>query len=312
MQNETLKVALAQISSVWLNREATLDKVQLYMLQAAEKNAGLVVFGEALVPGYPFWLEHLNGAAFNDPVQKEIFAHYASQAVTIDKGHLNSVCKLAAEKEIAVYLGVIEKPKERGGHTLYCTLVYIDQNGIIRSAHRKLMPTYEERLVWGTGDGHGLKTHDLSPFTVGGLNCWENWMPLTRTALYAQGEDLHISVWPGSQRHTEQLLPVIAREGRSYVMGVSGLFHKKDIPDDFPHASEMRKVTEGYLAKGGSCLVAPDGSWVVEPFTEQEKLVIAEIEHHKVREERQNFDPVGHYSRPDVLRLEVNTDRQKI
>ncbi|MEO9482097.1 MAG: carbon-nitrogen hydrolase family protein [Ekhidna sp.] len=307
-----LKIALAQIAPIWLNREKTLEKVIKWMSDAAEQGAQLVVFGEALLPGYPFWLDKLDGASFNSSTQKEIHAHYLDQAICIEDGHLDPLCQLAHKKQIAIYLGIMEKPSDRGGHSLYCSIVYIDKGGEIKSVHRKLMPTYEERLSWSPGDGNGLVTHKLSPFTVGGLNCWENWMPLARAAMYAQGEDLHISIWPGNKRNTEMLLPVIAQESRSYVVGVSGLFRKEDIPDDFPYADKMRAATSSAIADGGSCIVAPDGTWLVEPVVNEEKLIIAELDHKKVGEERQNFDPSGHYSRPDVLSLNVNRERQSV
>lgn len=308
----TLKIALAQIAPVWLNREKTLEKIIQWTTKAAGQEAKLVVFGEALLPGYPFWLDRMNGAAFNSPIQKEIHAHYLDQAICIEDGDLEPLCKIAKEKKIAIYLGTMERPGDRGGHSLYCSMVYIDQEGSVKSVHRKLMPTYEERLSWSPGDGNGLVTHKLPPFTVGGLNCWENWMPLARAAMYAQGEDLHVSIWPGNKRNTEMLLPVIAQESRSFVVGVSGIFRPEDIPDNFPNAKEMREATKSTLANGGSCIAAPDGTWVVEPVTDQEKLIVADIDHKKVREERQNFDPSGHYSRPDVLSLNINKERQSV
>ena len=308
----TLIVALAQIAPVWLNREKTLEKVIDWTNNAADQEAKLVVFGEALLPGYPFWLDRMNGSAFNSPVQKEIHAHYLNQAVCIENGHLDSLCQVAKEKQIAIYLGTMERPLDRGGHSLYCSMVYINQAGEIKSVHRKLMPTYEERLSWSPGDGNGLVTHALPPFTVGGLNCWENWMPLARAAMYAQGEDLHVSIWPGNKRNTEMLLPVIAQESRSFVVGVSGIFRPEDIPDDFPNAKAMKEATTETLANGGSCIAAPDGSWLVEPIVNEEKLIIAELDHKMVREERQNFDSSGHYSRPDVLSVNVNRERQSV
>ena len=308
----SITVGLAQIAPVWLNREGTLEKIAEYVSTAGDRKVDLVTFGEALLPGYPFWLDKLNGAAFNSKTQKTIHAHYMDEAINIESGHLDPLCKLAKQKSIAIYLGIIERPSDRGGHSLYCSIVYIDKEGDIKSIHRKLMPTYEERLSWSPGDGHGLVTHPLPPFTVGGLNCWENWMPLARAAMYAQGEDLHVSIWPGNKRNTERLIPMIAEESRSYVIGVSGLFRREDIHKDFPFAEEMRTVTTETLANGGSCLAAPDGSWVIEPFVNEEKLEVAEIHHRLVREERQNFDPSGHYARPDVLKLRINKERQSV
>jgi len=189
-------------------------------------------------------------------------------------------------------------------------MVYIDASGEICSVHRKLMPTHEERLVWAIGDGNGLRTHKLGAFTVGGLNCWENWLPLARAALYAQGEDLHVAIWPGNACNTEDITRHIAREGRSFVASVSGLMRRDDIPDDIPHAELLREVADDVMADGGSCLASPTGEWLLEPEVNTESLRIAELRHDVVLEERHSLDVAGHYSRPDVTRLIVNRKRQ--
>ena len=308
--SDTLTIGLAQIAPVWLDREQTLRKILDYVSRAAEQRCRLVVFGEALLPGYPFWLELTDGARFNSPVQKEIHAHYMDQAVQIEAGHLDPLCEAAAANEMAVVLGCIERAADRGGHSLYCALVYINPQGNIDSVHRKLMPTYEERLVWATGDGHGLQVHHLDTFTVGGLNCWENWMPLARSALYAQGEDLHVAIWPGNLRNTEDITRFIAKESRSYVVSVSGFMLREHFPSATPHLNRITQDCPDTLANGGSCLVGPDGDWVIAPIVDQEVLITATLDHERVREERQNFDPSGHYARPDVTRLTVNRRRQ--
>jgi len=311
-QSDIIKVGLAQISPVWLDKTATLDKVCAYINDAGSQNADLVAFGEALLPGYPFWVELTGGAKFNDNQQKQLFAHYAKNAIDIDAGDLERVRQSAKTHKVAVYLGCIERPQDRTGMSLYCSLVYIDRNGAVKSVHRKLMPTYEERLVWSPGDGHGLQTHALGGFKVGGLNCWENWMPLARAALYGQAENLHVAIWPGSERNTRDITPFLAKEGRSYSMAVSGLMPVADIPTSFP-AYELLMSTVGdrkFLANGGSCLCGPNGDWVIEPQLDKEGLFCAEIDLARVREERQNFDAAGHYSRPDVTLLKVNRERQ--
>jgi len=157
-----------------------------------------------------------------------------------------------------------------------------------------------------------LRVHELGAFTVGGLNCWENWMPLPRAALYGMGEDLHVAIWPVGIHNTEDITRHMAKEGRSYVISVSGLMRPSDFPENTPHIEAILKGIEGkdYLATGGSCLSAPNGEWVIEPQVGEEGLYVAEISHARVREERQNFDPVGHYSRPDVTKLTVNRTRQ--
>ena len=309
---DELTVAAAQVASVWCDRIATTDKMLSYIADASAKGAELVAFGEAILPGYPYWIELTGGAAFNNKRQKEIHAHYMDQAVNIERGDLEPFQKLCAEKGIACYLGIIENAKDRGGHSLYCSFVYINENGTISSVHRKLMPTYEERLTWSIGDGHGLVTHPIKSFTVGGLNCWENWMPLARSALYAQGEDLHIACWPGGPENTEIITPFMALEGRSYVLSVSGVLRKSDFPKDTPYYEDIIEKAPTNLGLGGSCLAGPDGQWIIEPMNADEQIQIAEIDHAIVRQERQNFDPSGHYSRPDVFSLNVDRRRQTI
>lgn len=305
-----LKIAMAQMAPVWLDKQATLSKVEKAIVDASKEAVELIVFGEGLIPGYPFWLALTGGAEWDKKVNKELHAHYVSNAITIENGDLKAICQLAKEHNMAVYLGVIERPIDRGGHSIYASLVYINQAGEIKSVHRKLQPTYDERLTWSPGDGNGLQVHPLKQFTVGGLNCWENWMPLPRTALYGLGENLHIAVWPGSDHNTKDITRFIAREARSYVVSVSCLMTNNDFPKNTPHLNEILKNAPDTLANGGSCIAGPDGEWIIEPVAGKEGLIIQTIDFNRVYEERQNFDPVGHYSRPDVTKLTVNRTRQ--
>ncbi len=305
-----LKVALAQIAPVWLNKSETLQKIKAQIADAAKNKAELIVFGEGLVPGYPFWLALTGGAEWDKQVNKELHAHYLHNSVTIENGDLDEVCSMAKEHNIAIYLGIIERPMDRGGHSIYASLVYISEEGIIRSVHRKLQPTHDERLTWSQGDGNGLQVHKLKDFTLGGLNCWENWMPLPRAALYGQGENLHIAVWPGSDHNTKDITRFIAREGRSYVISVSALMTLEDFPQNTPHLEKIFVKAPKVLANGGSCIAGPDGEWIVEPVLHKEGNIYHTLDFNRIYEERQNFDPAGHYSRPDVTKLIVNRDRQ--
>jgi len=309
---DSLLVGLAQIAPIWLDRSATLSKVADIIDLAAAQGCRLLVFGEALVPGYPFWIERTDGARFDDPKQKEIFARYLEQGVVIERGDLAGLCARAKQNTLSIYLGVMEKAPDRGGHSLYCSLVYIDAEGLIGSVHRKLQPTYEERLAWAQGDGCGLRVHNLPPFRVGGLNCFENWMPLSRSALYAEGEDLHVAAWPGGVHNTHDVTRFLAREGRSYVLSVSGLMRPEDFPADTPALIHILANSGPFLADGGSTIAAPNGRFVVEPVVGREALIVAELDHSLVRGERQNFDISGHYARPDVTRLVVDRRRQKV
>ena len=309
---EKVKVGLAQISPVWLNRIETTKKIIRYIEMASDKGCSLVTFGEAILPGYPFWISLTDGAKFNSKIQKELHSYYLSQAVKISTGDLDSICSICKKKKIALVLGCIELAEDRGNHSVYCSLVYINNEGEIKSVHRKLVPTYEERLSWSPGDGHGLQVHKLESFTVGALNCWENWMPLTRTALYGLGEDLHVAIWPGGLHNTEDITRFIAKESRSFVISVSGLLNKENITEDIPHYKLIRENSNEIVANGGSCLSGPDGEWLLSPQINKEKLFTIEINHEFVRQERQNFDPSGHYSRPDVTQLTINRKRQSI
>ena len=305
-----LKIAMAQIAPVWLDKMATLAKVEKSINEAAKEDCELIVFGEGLIPGYPFWLALTGGAEWDTKLNKELHAHYVINSIQIEKGELNSICKLAKKHNIAIYLGIIERAQNRGGHSIYASLVYINQEGEVKSVHRKLQPTYDERLTWSPGDGNGLQVHPLKQFTVGGLNCWENWMPLPRTALYGLGENLHIAVWPGSDHNTKDITRFIARESRSFVVSVSSLMSKSDFPEGTPHLEQLLEKAPESLANGGSCIAGPNGEWIVEPVINKEGLIIEKIDFNRVLEERQNFDPVGHYSRPDVTKLIVNRERQ--
>jgi nitrilase len=305
-----LQVALAQISPVWLNKNKTLDKVKTAMLEAYKEKAQLIIFGEGLLPGYPFWLALTNGAQWDLKINKVLHAHYVQNSVIIENGDLDEVCALASQYKMAVYIGIIERASNRGGHSLYCSLVFINDQGVICSVHRKLQPTHDERLTWAPGDGNGLQVHSHKGFTLGGLNCWENWMPLPRAALYGMGENVHCAVWPGSEHNTKDITRFIARESRSYVISVSALMTKNDFPKDTPYFEELLDVAPDNLANGGSCVANPDGSWLIEPIVNSEGVFCTEIYLNRIYEERQNFDPSGHYSRPDVTQLHLNRERQ--
>jgi nitrilase len=307
-----LRVAAAQIAPVWLDREQSLARVVETIDQAAVSGVELIAFGECLVPGYPFWVERTDGARFDSRLQKDLYALYVDQAVSLEAGHLDLVCAAARRNAMALVLGILERPADRG-ESVYASAVSIGADGQIIACHRKLMPTHEERLVWAIGDGHGLRTHPVGGFTVGALNCWENWMPLARASLQAQGEDLHVAIWPGNARNTREITRFMAQEGRSYVLSVAGLMRIDDLPEGLPHAAALKQAAADMpWAAGGSCLAGPDGRWIIEPDETSDGLLIADIDPAEVRRARHNFDPTGHYSRPDVFTLKVKRRRQTI
>jgi len=305
-----LRVAAAQISPVWLDREASLSKVVDTINEAAVAGVELVAFGEALIPGYPFWVERTDGARFDHPMQKDLHAHYVDQAVSIADGDLKPLLDAARRNAITVIVGIVERRPDRG-QSVYASAVSISSSGEIVACQRKLMPTHEERLVWGQGDGHGLRTHSVGPFVVGALNCWENWMPLARSALQVQGETLHVALWPGSARLTRDITRFMALEGRSYVLSVSGLMRAEDWPEQLPQHPFLRQAMGDMpWAPGGSCIAGPDGRWLIEPSEHESGLLIADLDLSEVRRARRNFDPAGHYARPDVLTVQVDRQTQ--
>jgi len=303
-----MRIAAAQTAPIWGNKEATTDRVVEWIHKAADDGVDLVAFGETFLSGYAFWVSLTDGARWEAEGQKAAYAFYLEAAVTLDGPELQSITGAVAETGVFTYLGITERSASRG--TVYATLVAIDPSSGIVSAHRKLMPTYEERLVWGTGDGHGLQVHDLGRARVGGLNCWENWVPTARHSLYAQGMDLHVAAWPGSVELTEDVTRFIAKEGRCFVLSAGALLRPGDISAEFPLRDEALAGNQESLYNGGSAIAGPDGRWVVEPVADEERLVVADIDVAAVRGERQNFDPAGHYFRGDVF--EVTVDRRRL
>ncbi len=299
-----MRVAAVQAHPVWLDAAATTNKVLAALEKCAHDNVELVAFPEAFLPGYPFWVMVGGATTFNDPRQKAAYAAYLDAAVEIAGPEIAEITEAASDLGVMVYLGVAER--NRG--SVHATLVAIGPGAGVLSAHRKLVPTYGERLVWSPGDGHGLRVHPARGLRVGGLNCWENWMPLARYALYAQGEELHVATFPGSAFAVSDLTRFVALEGRVWVVAASGLLSADDVPADFPFSELLVDKPAGFY-NGGSCIAAPDGSWAAEPVVDEERLVIAEADAASVRQARQSFDPAGHSARSDVFELNVNRRR---
>ena len=300
-----MRIAALQAHPVWLDPGATTKKIIATVTDAAAHGVELVAFPEAFLPGYPFWVMLGGVDRFNDPRQQQAYAAYLDAAVEPDGAEVQEIAQAARDLGVFVSLGVAE----RAGTSVYATLLAIDPDHGIVDAHRKLVPTYGERLVWTPGDGHGLHTHRIrGGLRVGGLNCWENWMPQARHALYADGEDLHLAAFPGSAFAVGDLARFIALEGRMWVMAASGLLDADDVPADFPFHDLLTDKPPGFY-NGGSCVASPNGTWIVEPTIDEERLVIADIDRTAVLRARQTFDPAGHYARPDVF--DVRVDRRR-
>lgn len=296
-----IRVASIQIAPVFLDSVKTWEKLSGYIREAASSDAELITWGETLIPGYPIWVSHSDGAKFNNPIQKKVYAKYWQEAIHLDESDIiDEMKELAKELNVMMIGGIVEKE----GGSNYCTLLTIDSKGELLGRHRKIKPTYEERLVWADGDGLGLKTYPIKNTRVGGLNCWENWLPLARASLHMQGEMIHVAVWPGSLRLTRDISRFIALEGRSWVISTSGLIR----PEDFAHLNKkefpMKDIMMSYkksLLNGGSMIVDPRGNVVSGPLVDKEGIIYGNVDPLLAVEERQNLDISGHYSRFDIF-----------
>lgn len=304
-----MRVGIAQARPVWLDSGATTAKVIDVVERASEQGVDLLAFPETFLSGYPFWVCRTDGARFEDPDQKAAYAFYLEAAVEVGGPELARISDVAADRGVFVYLGITERGTGPATGTVYCTLVAIDPAAGIVGVHRKLMPTYDERLVWGIGDGHGLRVHPTPTGRVGGLICWENWMPQARHAIYAGGEQVHVGVWPGSCELTRDVTRFIALEGRVWSIAAGGLMSADDVPADFPLADRLAEHRGGLLFDGGSAIADPSGAWVVEPVSGEERLIVADLSLAAVGAARLSFDPTGHYARPDVFETVVHRRR---
>ncbi len=295
----SLIVAAAQFAPVFLDKAATLDKVEKVARDAASQGVGLLVFPETFVPAYPDWV--WRAKPFDDQ-STELYGRLVEQAVSVPGPDADRLAALAAELRLWLVIGV----NERHGSSLYNTLLWFSPEGELAHRHRKLMPTGGERLVHGYGDGSTLKVLETPVGRLGGLICWENYMPLARAALYAQGIEVYVAptwdtsdTWVGTLRH-------IAKEGRCFVIGACQAIRATDLPADVPNRDELWDGDE-WLARGLSTVVAPGGKVIAGPLVEAEGLVMAEIDVTAAVRGRMGFDPTGHYSRADVLQLRVDT-----
>jgi nitrilase len=301
--NERVKVACIQAEPVILDREATLDKMAVIAGEAADQDAQLLVYPEAFLPAYPssIWARALAGWATDGA--KEAFALLARESVQVPGPAVERMGAIAREHGVWMVTGVTEVDPERPA-TLYNTLLYHAPDGSLASKHRKLVPTNHERLIWGQGDGSGLRAFPTELGRIGGLICWENYMPLARFSLYESGVEIYIASTADDGDAWQSTLVHIARESRSFVVAPSHFQRASSYPDDFP----LRELLAGadIIGRGGSAILAPDGSYLAGPLYDEEGVLYAELEPARLWEERQRFDPAGHYHRPDVLQLTVN------
>ena len=302
---KNIKVASAQLAPVFLNKEKTIEKACKAIIEAGEKGAQLIVFPEAFISGYPDWvwlIPNSKGADLND-----LYLKLVENAISVPDNSTDKLCKAAKKANINVVIGMHEKNSETSNASLFNSLLFIDDTGIVLGKHRKLIPTGGERLVWSQGDGSSLQSYDTSAGKIAGLVCWENLMPLARNAIYELGTQiLAAPTWDKSPNWL-QSMQHIAREGGLFVISTCSALKMDDIPDEY----EFKKLyPEGraWVNVGNSCIIAPNGKLLAGPLEAAEGILYADIDLNEIIKAKRMFDAVGHYSRPDVFTFTIKSN----
>lgn len=308
-KESSVRVAVVQAAPVMMNRKATVKKVVSLTNKAAEEGAKIILFPEAFIPAYPRGLAFKTAVGHRGEGGREDWRRYWENSVTIPSKTTALLERTAKEKGVYLALGVIERDQEFSETTLYCTMVYFGPTGELLGKHRKLKPTGSERIIWGEGDGSTL-TAVHTPFgKMGGLFCWENYMPLARMAMYAKGVKLYLAPTADARETWQATIRHIALEGRCFVLACNQFVTKDMYPKDLACYEELDSSPE-IMCRGGSAIVGPLGEYIVEPVYDQEKILITDLDLNLLTESRFDFDVVGHYSRPDIFQLIVNETKQ--
>ena len=310
----TVTVAVVQDTPVFLNLEQSVVKTCALIAEAAQTSARIIVFPETWLPGYPIWLDEAPGAAlWHSPPARALYQVLADNAITLPGRHLTLLMDAAREAAAYVVIGA----HERRGGTLYNTMIYLTSDGQSYHVHRKLMPTYTERLVWGMGDGSTLTVLETQHGALGGLICWEHWMPLARAAMHAKREAIHVAQWPSVNELHQIASRHYAFEGQCFVLAAGTVLRRGDALAGFDSlglgahpARELLEAIPGgegeWLMRGGSAIIGPNARFIAGPVFEQSQILCAELDLRRVSEGHLAMDSDGHYSRPDVFRLEVD------
>ena len=313
MSQNHVKLGIAQYASVHLDLSATLQKLQDIAGQAATQKLELLVFGETWLSGYPAWIDHCPEIAFWDHTPtKNAYVQLRESAVEVPGKETQLIAGLAKKHKMAIVIGVNEKVTSGPGHgTLYNSLLIFDERGNLANHHRKLMPTFTEKMLYGLGDGHGLQAVDTSSARIGGLICWEHWMPLTRQALHNSGEQIHVALWPNVHEKLQLASRHYAFEGRCFVLAAGQLLKAEDFPKDLSLPEKFQNDPQALALRGGSAIIGPDGEYLVEPVFDREALLIAEIDLQQAIKEQMTLDVTGHYQRNDVFRFELKSQEPR-
>jgi len=290
--------------------EAGLNRTADLLADAARRGATLVAFPETWLPGYPAWLDVCRDAGLWDhPPVKRAFREMADCSVALPGAAVDRLAGMAADRGVTLVVGVVERVDAGAGRgTLYNSLLTFGPDGRLLNHHRKLMPTYTERMIWGMGDAAGVRAVDTPAGRVGGLICWEHWMPLARQALHESGEDVHVAAWPTVREMNLIACRQYAFEGRCYVLAAGSLQRASALPAGLEPDPAIIRSPDQFVVRGGSAIIGPAGDLMAGPCFEEEITLIAPIKWSRIREESMTLDVTGHYSRPDCFRLERIAD----
>lgn len=300
-----IKVAVVQAAPVLFKREASVEKACRLTHEAAAQGAKLVLFPEAFIPAYPRGLSFGAVVGNRSPEGRLTWQTYWSNAVDIPSPATQALGAAARQANVYLAIGVIERDGQFSGGTLYCTLLYFDPNGQLIGKHRKLKPTASERIIWGEGDGSTLTVLATELGKIGGLICWENYMPLARMAMYGKGVEIYLAPTADSRDSWQASLQHIACEGRCFVLGCNQYVTKSMYPPDLNGLKDLEPQPEE-LCRGGSVIVSPLGKVLAGPLYGQEGILCADLDMAEIARSKYDFDVTGHYSRPDVFQLIIN------
>lgn len=303
-----VKVAVVQAAPVMFDREATITKTCHLIQEVAEQGAQLVLFPEAFIPAYPRGLSFGMVVGSRKPEGRHLWQTYWENAVEIPSPETETLGAAARNAGIYLAIGVIERDGQFSGGTLYCTLLYFGPDGTILGKHRKLKPTGAERLIWGEGDGSTLTALSTELGKIGGLICWENYMPLARMSMYSKGVELYLAPTADSRDTWQATLQHIACEGRCFVLGCNQFVTKDMYPTALQAHSELADEP-AIMCRGGSAIVSPLGKIIAGPLYDKEGILYADLDMGEIVRAKVDFDVVGHYSRPDVFQLIVNEQK---
>ncbi len=308
---EVIKVAVIQAEPVYYDLPQCLAKALSLIQEASQQGAELIVFGETWFSGYPAWLDNCRDVAlWNHEPTKALFQKLHANSLAIPSPEIDQLKQIARQLEVVLVLSINEKVAGQAGHgTLFNSLITISSTGEIINHHRKLMPTYTERLVWGAGDAAGLQAVDTQVGRVGGLICWEHWMPLARQTMHNTAEQIHIAVWPTVNDIHQLASRHYALEGRCFVLAAGSILHARSLPADLIFAESLDIQPESLLQKGGSAIIDPTGDYMVGPIYDRETILVAELDLTQCIREGMTLDVTGHYARPDIFELQVNRKR---